>query len=192
MRSLPAGLLPLLFLVAACSAPPQKEIDQAQGGIDAARAAGAELYATDAFAAANTALRQAHDAVGQRDYRLALTRALDANARAQEAARGAADGKARARSEAERAISTGEAARLRLQQAIEELSPRVPRSNAAAAQRAHRDAEATLQKARAALSVGDYLGARDGAKDLDARITKEIEALRGAVIVKPVRPPRRR
>ena len=31
----------------ACASPPQREIDQAQGAIDAARAAGAERYAAD-------------------------------------------------------------------------------------------------------------------------------------------------
>ena len=42
----------------------------------------------------------------QRDYRLALSRALDASQRAQESARQAADGQARARSEAELALLT--------------------------------------------------------------------------------------
>ena len=38
-----------LLLCAACSEPPQKEIDRAQGAIDAARAAGADQYAPDDF-----------------------------------------------------------------------------------------------------------------------------------------------
>ena len=94
----------LLFLIAGCSEPPQKEIDRAQGAVDTARAAGAEQYAPAEFAEATTALQQAHDAVTQRDYRLALTRALDASQRAQESARLAADGQARARSDAEVAV----------------------------------------------------------------------------------------
>ena len=99
-----AVLLCLLFLIAGCSEPPQKEIDRAQGAVDTARAAGAEQYAAAEFAEATTALQQAHDAVTQRDYRLALTRALDASQRAQESARLAADGQARARSDAEVAV----------------------------------------------------------------------------------------
>jgi hypothetical protein len=47
-------LLCTIALCAACSEPPQKEIDRAQGAIDAARAAGAERYATAEFAAATT------------------------------------------------------------------------------------------------------------------------------------------
>src|SRR5262245_30894708 len=95
-----------LFLVlgiafsAACSSPPDKEINQAQGAIDAAGAAGAEKYAAEEYRAAQQALQRAHEAVGQRDYRLALSSAIDARERAQEAARQAAEGKAVARSEA--------------------------------------------------------------------------------------------
>ena len=91
-----------------CSEPPQKEIDRAQGAIDTARAAGAEQYASAEFAEATGALQQAHDAVTQRDYRLALSRALDASQRAQESARQAADGQARARSDAEVALHGSE------------------------------------------------------------------------------------
>ena len=105
-----AALLCALALCAACSEPPQKEIDRAQGSIDAARAAGAEQYAAAEIAAATTSLQQAHEAVDQRDYRLALSRAVDASEHAQEAAKEAADGKARARSEAESAIHSATAA----------------------------------------------------------------------------------
>ena len=97
------------LLSAACSAPPQKEIDRAQGALDAARAAGADTYAAQELQAATAALQQSHDAVAQRDYRLALSRALDANERALEAAKQAADGKARARSEAEGALAAATA-----------------------------------------------------------------------------------
>src|ERR671918_1012146 len=79
------------LLSTGCSEPPQKEIDRAQGAIDAARAAGAEQYAPEPFSAATTAMQQTHEAVQQRDYRLALSRATDANERALEAARQAAN-----------------------------------------------------------------------------------------------------
>ena len=76
---------------AACGDPPDKEMQQAQGAIDAARAAGADQYARDEFTAAEDALKRSHDAVAQRDYRLALNAALDARERAQTAAKEAAD-----------------------------------------------------------------------------------------------------
>src|SRR4029453_5138209 len=60
----------LVVLATACTSPPNKEMDQAQGAIDAARAAGADRYATTEFTAATTALKNATDAVSQGDYRL--------------------------------------------------------------------------------------------------------------------------
>ena len=102
-------------LLAACSEPPRKEIDQAQQAVDTARQAGAEQYAPEAFAAATSALQQAREAVDQRDYRLALSRAVDASERAQDAARAAADNKARARSQAEAAINATNAQVMHLQ-----------------------------------------------------------------------------
>ena len=73
------AIISALVLSAACSAPPQKEIDRAQQAIDSARAAGADQYAPEAYAAATSALQQSHEAVDQRDYRLALSRAVDAS-----------------------------------------------------------------------------------------------------------------
>src|SRR5262249_58377486 len=57
--------------------PPNKEIEQAQAAIDTAASAGADDYAHDEIAGARDALKRAHDAVEQRDYRLALNNALD-------------------------------------------------------------------------------------------------------------------
>src|SRR5205807_5231258 len=85
---------------AACGDPPDKEMQQAQGAIDAARAAGADQYAHADFVAAQEALKRAQDAVDQRDYRLALNHALDSRERAQNAVKAAADQKAAARTDA--------------------------------------------------------------------------------------------
>ena len=57
-------------------------MQQAQGAIDAARAAGADQYAREEFTAAEDALKRSHEAVAQRDYRQALNTALDARERA--------------------------------------------------------------------------------------------------------------
>ena len=190
MRARLLLLLPLFLFVSACSAsPPQKELDRAQGAIDAARAAGAEQYAREAFSAATSALQQAHDAVGQNDYRLALTRALDAYDRAQEAARGAADGKARARSEAEAAVTAATAAVHRLTTRVTSEAARIPKTEVGAAKKAHADAVATLQKARAALNTGNYFEARDTARALTTQINERMEALDSG---SPKRPGRRR
>src|SRR5581483_9749899 len=71
-------LLCVTFTAACADDPPTKEMNQAQGAIDAARAAGAEQYAPEDFKAAVAALQRSHEAVTQRDYRQALNDALDA------------------------------------------------------------------------------------------------------------------
>src|SRR6266508_3029321 len=90
------------LLLSACGDPPNKEMDQAQGAIDAARAAGADRYATTEYTAATDALKRAQDAVAQRDYRQALNEALDRREHAQNSAREAAETRAQLRGEVER------------------------------------------------------------------------------------------
>ena len=177
MRRLFAALL-LTLLAAGCSEPPHKEMNQAQGAIDAARAAGAELYASASFAAATDALQQSRDAVEQRDYRLALTRAIEASERAQDAAKLAADGQARARSEAERAVNTANAAALALDVRLKAAdAARVPARMLAAPRTTAKEAAATLQKARASLAAGAYAEAIAGVKGLERAIRAQIETM---------------
>jgi hypothetical protein len=186
-------LLCAALLVAACSEPPQKEIDRAQGALDAARAAGAEHYATETFAAAGRALQESQAAVEQRDYRLALSLAIDSYERAQSAAKEAADGKARARGEGERAMAVTAAAlqqlRTRLAQAE---AAKIPARELVAPHKVATDGEATLQKVRAMLSVGDYLAASEALKGMTGGINEQILALDRAEASRPARPVRRR
>ena len=101
--------LPLAFAAVltsvACGDPPDKELQQARSAIESARVAGADLYAREEFSAAETALKSATDAVDQRDYRLALNRALDARERAQNAVQEAVSRKAVVRADASRALA---------------------------------------------------------------------------------------
>ena len=191
MRALPAVLLSLCLL-AACSAPPQKEIDLAQGAIDAARAAGADRYAPEEVADASASLQQAHEAIAQRDYRLALTRALDAHDRALEAARAAAEGQARARGDADAAVTAATAAIERFRRRLEAPeTARLPKREVDAARRALAAAEADVQKAGAAIASGDYEAARRVVEGVSARLAAQIEALDAAAAKKPARPSRR-
>jgi hypothetical protein len=177
MRRL-AALLCALVVCSACSEPPQKEIDRAQGAIDAARAAGAERYAPEEFKAATAAFRESGDAVTQRDYRLALSKALDASERAQQAARLAADGKARALSEAEKAIATTANSLQQLHVALKTAeSARLPASALASQRRTASSADVSLQKARALFKASQYLDATDVLEGVNARINEQIRAL---------------
>ncbi len=192
MRRL-SGLLCALVLCAACSEPPQKEIDTAQGAIEAARAAGADQYAADAYQAAVGALQAANDAVVQGDYRTALSRALDAREQAHEAAKQAADGKARTRSESEAAIHTASSAVLQLQQRIKLAeAARVPARELAPARTAVRNAQAALQKARAAVAAGHYLEVRPALDGTNEQITAAIRTLDEALTARNAKPRSRR
>ncbi len=195
MPRLSALLCTIALLVpsAGCSAPPQKEIDRAQQAIDAARAAGAEQYAPETYAAATDALKQSHEAVDQRDYRLALSRAVDAGDRAQEAAKEAADNKAKARHNTEAAINAANAALMQLEARIKTAEEaRVPPREITPARSTVDDAIAALQKARAALAAEDLAGARSAIEGLDEEIRSEIRVVEAATTLRTTRRPTRR
>jgi len=134
-------------IVACGGDPPDKEIQQAQTAVDAARAASAERYAKEDFVASTDALKNAHAAVDARDYRLALNYALEAKERADTAARDAAERKVTARSNADRALRNAALAlvdvRAKLRAAQAAQPPGVPRPTAR-----------TTCKKRARLSTG--------------------------------------
>jgi hypothetical protein len=151
----------LVVLATACTSPPNKEMDQAQGAIDAARAAGADRYAPTEFAAATTALKNATEAVAQRDYRLALNHAIDSREQAQNAARVAADTRAKVRGEVERSIAEVNAL-------ITQVNAWIASPAAARTPRARRTAQqvvttstAEVQKAGSAMQAEDYAGAQN-------------------------------
>ena len=193
MRRRLAVLLSALLMCAACSEPPQKEIDHAQGAIDAARAAGAEQYATEAFTAATAALQEAHEAVSQRDYKLALTRALDASERAQEAARNAADGKAAARSRSGIAAAGATTALNQLQARIKAAeTARVPPKDLKAVRTAAARAASALQEARAGIQGGKFVEVSASVKTVRAEIEAQIHAVDQAIEARTARPARKR
>ena len=184
MSSVRRALLPLAIAaalaVAACGEPPEKEIQDARAAVDAARAAGADVYAKNEFDAALQALTRASDAVAGRDYRLALNHALDARERAQAAATEAANRKATAKADADRvladAITALNEARAKLH--VADTGSARPKTIAPARQ-AIADGDTAVQEARTAFDRGDYPAAmtlataaagrlRAAAHDLDA------------------------
>lgn len=150
--------------LAACGEPPEKEMQQAQGAIDAARAVGAAQYARDEFEAASAALQRAREATDARDYRLALNHALDSRERAQNAAREAADNKAAARVAADRAVSSAtEALTAAGRQSADLEARKAPVKVLSGARQSLALAEQQLQEARAAFDGGDFPAATSAA-----------------------------
>ncbi len=184
-----AALLACALVHAGCTSPPDKEMNQARGAIESARAAGADQYAPDEYTSAVTSLKRSEDAVDQRDYRQALNYALESREQAQNAARTAADQKASVRSQVERELHD-------LQPVLDEAhaglkaadGPRGKHGRDLQAERgAVESADAAVQKARAALGRQDYLGARDairGVADQLRAVIREIDTATAAPGVK--------
>ena len=176
-----ALLLAALF-VAACGSPPHKEMDQAQGAIDAARAAGADRYATTEFEAATASLTQANDAVAQRDYRLALNHALESRDHAQNAAREAADTRARIRGEVERSMAEVAGLLAQANGAIAAAEKaRIPRRTLTQAREALAEVNSDVQEAGAAMKADDYMAAQPSMAGIKERIEKVIASLDAAM-----------
>jgi Domain of unknown function (DUF4398) len=186
-------LLLVIFILSigcgACGEPPEKEMQQAEAAVAAARAAGADEYAHDEFVAAQDALKRAHDAVADHDYRLALNNALDSRERADNATKLAADQRQAARAEAERTVAAAVAALSSAQARLKAAeAAHTPRRTLSGPRRTIDAATERVQEARAAIQKGDYVAATKGASSVMSELTS---ALRDLEVV-PASPPRRR
>jgi hypothetical protein len=179
------------LLATACAEPPNKEMDQAQGAIDAARAAGADRYAATAYTSATDALTKANEAVALGDYRLALNHALESREQAQNAAREGAETRARLRGEIERSMA--EVAGL-LAQASTELEaarkvPRVQRRALAGAATVIASINKDVQEAGEATTREDYIAARAALEGVKPRLEQALGSIKAAA-PRPARPRR--
>jgi hypothetical protein len=174
----------LIFAAAgmtACGTPPQKEMEQARSAIKSAESAGAGQYAPTELAAATDALTRSEAAVAQRDYRLALSSALEASEHAEDAAKAATALQATLRAEAERGLTALSTTIDRLKGAVAAAeSARPPRQNRQAisdARRAVVVGNVALQKAREALGSHDYSAAKAACADALERLNSAEAAL---------------
>ena len=171
----------LVTTFAACAAPPNREIADAQAAIKAGKVAGAETYASGPYKAAAEAYRLANEAVMAGDYRLALNRALESREHAQTAKRSAADGRVEARDKAQRQMSdiSTELLRITAQLDAAEKSRSLSRTMLRDVRQALTLINADVQKAGAAIKREDYLGAQDdlrGAKTRLDAVNADIES----------------
>ena len=177
-----------IALTAACAEPPNKEMNQAQGAIDAARAAGADQYASRELNGAIDALKRSEDAVAQYDYRLALSHAIDSRERAQAAAKAAVDNRAQARGTAERIVAEANSAVTQGRAQLSEAAlAKLPRRIAADTRQALDSADKQMQEARAALQRDEYDRAVSAAKAAMARIQETLAVMDKAATAPPPR-----
>jgi hypothetical protein len=164
-------VLPFIIWLAACAEPPIKEMNQAQGAIDAARAAGADEYAPTEMAAAIDTLRRAEEAVAQKDYRLALSLAIDSRTQAQNAAKRAVDTRSSQRGDAERAVAEVSTLIAHANGRLKDPAlARVPRRTLDRPRATIAAAAKTLQEAREALKAGNYARATALTQGLATRV----------------------
>lgn len=186
-------LLCLVVTTAACEEPPTREMNQAQGALDAARAAGAPEYAADEFRAADSALARSREAVDQKDYRQALNFALDARDRAQTAARQAADEKARLRTEADRAIREVEILVERTKDRLTEAETAgITAAALSHARTAVSAAEQSVAAVRATFDKGEYRQALAALSDPTNHLTGAGSEIDAALAARAARKPTRR
>ncbi|MEZ5285526.1 MAG: DUF4398 domain-containing protein [Vicinamibacterales bacterium] len=173
-------------LAAACAEPPSKEMNQAQGAIDAARAAGAEEYAADELKAAVDALAQSEEAVTANDYRLALAHALDSRESAQNAAKTAVDGRARARGDAERELAEATALFERAETRMKEPAvARLPRRTLTEVETQLDTVRTSLQEARTALEDERYGRVGTIASEASRLVQAQLTAIDDALAPSP-------
>lgn len=181
----------LVILSPGCADPPSKEMNQAQGAIDAARAAGADRFAAEEFTAATTALARSAEAVAAGDYRQALSHAIDSRERAQNAARLAVEGRADARGEAERAITEVATLLARAEAQLKDRERTRPAPRGLADARAAVAAvDPMLQEARSALAREDYPAVTTALDGAVARLQAALKTI--DAVAAPAAPRRKR
>ena len=171
-------LVALPLLCAACAAPPNKEIADAQNALKAAHAGGAEQYAPNDYAQAEDAYRRANQAVLAGDYRLALNYALESREHAQNASRQSADANVRARDEVQRLMADVASLLAQTVALTEEagranVSPRIVRE----ARQSLAQVNGDVQKAGAAMAEKNYVGARPLLLGVKGRLEKTIASV---------------
>lgn len=170
----------LIALVAvACAEPPTKEFHQAEGAVQAARAAGAAVYAPESLANAERELQRYDTAVAQRDYRLALNHALTAREQAERAASEAGTRKAALLSETERLLMRL-AADLETGRRYAASATRAQAADARALRSLIPEVEKALQETRALLEQDDVPAARARLDGLQARLAQALAPFGGA------------
>jgi hypothetical protein len=192
LRSSRARLVVLsaaLLTTLACTAPPNREIGDAEAALKGAKAAGAEQYAPESYAEAAEAYRLANEAVLAGDYRLALSRALESREHSQSATRESADVHARTRDEVLRSMTDVATLLARAGAELESAERRrVPRPLIREVRDTLALVDADVQKASAAIDQQDFVSAKGTLADVKARLDKALASLTSN---RPVQPPKR-
>jgi hypothetical protein len=160
----------LSLLLTACDQPPTRELAAAESALADARRDGADTFAAERFKEAEAALSSARQRVDQKDYRGALSAAVDAAEKARAAAAAVPSAKILLRSSAETVQAEAQAA-LDEAAAIREQAAqaRVPESAFEALRPRAAEIEAGLAAVASHLDKGDLVAAQGASVELKAR-----------------------
>jgi hypothetical protein len=185
-------MIGLLVGFTGCAKAPVEKVAALQTAVDAARSAGAETYASDAFAKVNATFQQAKAEIDVQNGKFVLLRSyknaeallVQAQTEAQQAQEAAVAGKERARLEANTAIDTARAAL----QAANDFLAQAPRGKNTKAELDAMLQELTTQQmsldeATGAIAGEDYINAKIKA-DLVVQRANQIQADIQAAIAK--------
>ncbi len=162
-------LFALAALLLGCDQPPNRELGAAESALAEAKAEGAQVYAAERFKEAEAALLAARQKVEHKDYRGALSSAVDAAEKAREAAAAVPSAKVLLKSAAETAQAEAQAALDGVLAVKEEAAQsRAPETVFEALQGRVAEVEAAIQGVSDRLGEGDLLGAQKAAADLKA------------------------
>lgn len=141
--------------LAGCGKPPQKEINAAKAAIDSAKAAGADVYASEVFKLAGDALRRSDSLVAVKNYSEAKTFALRAKQLADSSITVAMQWKEQRKSEATRLVEEVQG----LADSIKAAIYLFKKKPSADIEKHIARLDSLAKEAKAALESGDYRGA---------------------------------
>ena len=158
------------LLLSACDQPPAKEIAAAEAALALSRAAQADAYAPELWKAAELALSQARQKVEAKDYRGALSSAMDAGEKARSAAQAVASSKLLVKGAAQMAEAEVQAALDEVAAVREEaVKAKVPPEAFAELESRVLDATQALETVASSLEKEELLEAQKAGADVKAR-----------------------
>jgi hypothetical protein len=181
-----AGLfiVPVFLLILGCGGEPTKELADAKGALESARAAEADIYAPDLFAQAENSIAEAENLIAQKKYGEAKKLLMDAKNVAETAAAQAVTNKDNTKTEVEDYLAAIDQGMKQLNE-TQDLAKQwgIPKK-----QRELADElaawNANVDKARAEYDAGNYSSAKELAAGVHQELTAKDSELREAIMAK--------
>jgi hypothetical protein len=170
------------LLLTNCAQPPSREIAAAETALAEARRAGGDAYAPEPMQQANAALQAARQKVEQKDYRGALSSAVDAAEKARAAAAAVPSAKILLKGAAETAQAEAQAAMDEVAAIRQEATKaKAPDAVFAGVTPATADIESAMTTVADDLTKEDFIAAQKAAADLKTKAAALAAGYRAAL-----------